>query len=144
MIVKANLSALAKTKWHDYAVRFVFGGTITAVAGIIAKVYGPAIGGLFLACPAIFPASATLIEKHERQTKQHLGVNGKARGRQAASVDAAGSAMGSLGLLVFALITWKLIEREKMWFVLLMATLAWLSVSCLFWILRKRWRILIR
>jgi hypothetical protein len=62
MRIKADLSALAQTKWHDYAVRFLFGGFITALAGIIAKKFGPGIGGLFLAFPAILPASATLIE----------------------------------------------------------------------------------
>src|ERR1700727_1972698 len=118
MIIKVDLSALAKTKWHEYAVRFVFGGDITVVAGVIAKIYGPVVGGLFLACPAIFPASATLIEKHERQRKERLGLNGVVRGRQAASVDGAGSAMGSLGLLVFAVITLTLIERKNIWLVL--------------------------
>ena len=38
---------------------FFFGGLITAVAGVIAQRFGPIIGGLFLAFPAIFPASAT-------------------------------------------------------------------------------------
>ena len=35
----------------------------SAIAGMIAKRYGAEIGGLFLAFPAIFPASASLIEK---------------------------------------------------------------------------------
>jgi hypothetical protein len=38
--------------------------------------WGPAVVGLFLAFPAIFPASATLIEKHERQRKQRQGLTG--------------------------------------------------------------------
>jgi len=100
-------SVLRNTKWHEYAVRFVFGGLITAIAGVIAKHYGPVIGGLFLACPAIFPASATLIEKHEEQKKASLGLKGVIRGREAASVDATGSAIGSMGLLAFGAITWK-------------------------------------
>ncbi len=54
----------------DYAIRFLFGGLITVAAGIIAKRFGPGIGGLFLAFPAIFPASATLIEKHEKEKKE--------------------------------------------------------------------------
>jgi hypothetical protein len=38
---------------------------------------GPRVGGLFLAFPAIFPASATLVEKHEKQKKTatRLGRN---------------------------------------------------------------------
>ena len=71
-----------------------------------AKQYGPVVGGLLLAFPAIFPASATLIEKHEKEKKEKQGLNGTLRGRQAASADAAGSAMGSLGLIVFAILIW--------------------------------------
>src|ERR1051326_6710222 len=103
MIIKVDPSALKRTKWHEYLVRFAFGGLITTAAGIIAKKFGPEAGGLFLAFPAIFPASATLIEKHEIERKAKKGLAGVTRGRQAASVDAAGAAMGSIGLLVFAL-----------------------------------------
>ena len=35
--ITVELSALAETRWYQYAVRFVFGGLVTAVAGIIAK-----------------------------------------------------------------------------------------------------------
>src|SRR5260370_2163191 len=108
MQIKIDCSTLGQTKWHDYALRFLFGGLITAVAGIIAKKFGPGIGGLFLAFPAIFPASATLIEKHEKQKKEKEGLQGTQRGREAASIDAAGSAMGSIGLLVFALLVWQI------------------------------------
>jgi hypothetical protein len=88
MRIQVDLSTLGQTKWQDYAVRFLFGGLITALAGIIAKKFGPGIGGLFLAFPAIFPASATLIEKHEKEKKESLGLKGEARGRSAASIDA--------------------------------------------------------
>jgi Protein of unknown function (DUF3147) len=67
MQVHLDFSAVGETKWYEYAVRFMFGGLITAIAGVIAKTFGPVVGGLFLAFPAIFPASATLIEKHERR-----------------------------------------------------------------------------
>jgi Protein of unknown function (DUF3147) len=79
MPIKVDFSTLRQTQWHDYAVRFLFGGLITAFAGIIAKKFGPGIGGLFLAFPAIFPASATLIEKHEKDKKESLGLKGAAR-----------------------------------------------------------------
>jgi hypothetical protein len=81
MRIQVDLSTLGQTKWYQYAIRFLFGGLITAVAGIIAKKFGPGIGGLFLAFPAIFPASATLIEKHEREKKESHGLRGKKRGR---------------------------------------------------------------
>jgi hypothetical protein len=137
MRIRVDLSALRQTKWHDYAVRFLFGGLVTALAGIIAKKFGPGIGGLFLAFPAIFPASATLIEKHEKEKKESLGLNGSARGRSAASVDAAGSSMGSIGLFVFALVVWQFVQRDRAWIVLAGATLLWLAVSVAVWQIRK-------
>lgn len=138
MRIKVDLSTLKQTNWRDYAVRFLFGGLITALAGIIAQKFGPGIGGLFLAFPAIFPASATLIEKHEREKKASCGLNGTARGRMAASIDAAGSSMGSIGLLVFAFAVWQFMPRARAWIVLAVATLLWLGVSVAVWQIRKR------
>ena len=137
MRIKVDFSTLGQTKWHDYAVRFLFGGLITVLAGIIAKNFGPGIGGLFLAFPAIFPASATLIEKHEKEKKQSLGLNGEARGRSAASIDATGSSMGSIGLFVFAFIVWQFMSRGRAWMVLGGATVLWLGVSLAVWRIRK-------
>jgi len=138
MQIKVDPSVIRQTKWYEYAVRFLFGGLITVAAGIIAKRFGPDIGGLFLAFPAIFPASATLIEKHEKQKKEEEGLQGTQRGREAASVDAAGSAMGSVGLLVFASTAWQFVPRFSTWIVLMGATVAWITVSVLIWHVRKR------
>jgi hypothetical protein len=44
-----------------------------------------------LAFPSIFPASATLIEKHEKEKKEKKGLQETQRGRKAVSIDAAGS-----------------------------------------------------
>src|ERR1700685_3371964 len=57
-MLQLDLSTFRETRWYEYAARFFFGGLITAAAGIVAKKLGPAIGGLFLAFPAIFPAGA--------------------------------------------------------------------------------------
>jgi hypothetical protein len=137
MIVNASLESLRQTKWHEYALRFFFGGAVTVMAGLIAKKFGPQIGGLFLAFPAIFPASATLIEKHEKQKKQKVGLEGTERGRLAAGVDAAGSAMGSLGLLLFAAFVWRLLLRFSTGVVFLTATLAWLITAVTIWYVRR-------
>jgi len=137
MRIQIDFSVLGQTEWRDYATRFVLGGLITAAAGIIAKQFGPSIGGLFLAFPAIFPASATLIEKHEKQKKENQGLDGTARGAQAASIDAAGSAMGSIGLLVFAVVVSKFVTSYQPWTVLIAATIAWLTVSVVSWQIRK-------
>jgi hypothetical protein len=62
MNVRIKLSALRETRWHEYLTRFVFGGLATVCAGAIASLSGPEIGGLFLAFPAVFCASATLMK----------------------------------------------------------------------------------
>ena len=111
------------------------------MAGIIAKRFGPEIGGLFLAFPAIFPATATLIEKHEKQKKERAGESGTERGRRAAGVDAAGAAMGSVGLAVFALVVWLRLPASRTSIVLLGATLAWFATSVSLWLVRETlWR----
>ena len=138
MKIHFDPSALAQTKWYQYAVRFLFGGVVTVLAGVIAKKFGPVIGGLFLAFPAIFPASATLIEKHERERKEIKGLQGMERAAGAVSVDAAGAAMGSVGLAAFALLAWQEIAKHSSWLVLTIATIAWLLVSVMLWQIRKR------
>src|SRR5438552_16292793 len=102
MKIHVELNVVQQTKWYEYALRFLFGGLITATAGIIAKKFGPEIGGLFLAFPAIFPASATVIEKHEKHEKERLALKGTKRAADAVSVDAAGAAIGAIGLACFA------------------------------------------
>ena len=133
MKVHADFSALRRTKWYEYAIRFLFGGIIIAITALIAKKFGPQVGGLFLAFPAIFPATATLLEKHEEEKKQRQGLNGTKRGRLVAGVDAAGAAMGAGGLLVFALIVWKLLPGQSASVVLGGATLAWVIVAVSIW-----------
>lgn len=138
MRVKIDTSGLKETNWQQLLLRFVFGGLITAAAGLIAKIYGPAVGGLFLAFPAIFPATATLIEKHERERKREAGVHGKVRARKAVAIDAAGASMGAMGLLAFAFVVQKLIVTHRPSVIIIAATAAWMAVSYLLWIIRKR------
>src|ERR1017187_3335955 len=84
MRIGLDVSSMQHFRWRDYAVRFVFGGIVTALAGLIARRYGPGVAGLFLAFPAIFPAGAILIEKQEREKKRRAGLDGTSRGRAAA------------------------------------------------------------
>jgi hypothetical protein len=137
MIVSAKLGALRGIKVHEFAVRFLFGGLCTVAAGLIAKRFGPSIGGLFLAFPAIFPASASLIEKHEKQHKQRIGRDGTKRGRAAASIDAAGASLGALGLIAFAVVVWRILPQSNSWLVISAASVAWFAVSICGWLLRK-------
>jgi hypothetical protein len=138
MIINVNFDSLKSTKPHEYALRFLFGGIITAAAGLIAMHYGPVIGGLFLAFPAIFPASATLIESHEKQRKQKAGYDGTNRGRTAAGLDAAGTFLGALALCLFAFILYRFLPTQNPTHTLLIASLIWLTFSILLWWLAKQ------
>ena len=137
MRVYFDASPLRRTTWDEYLSRFLFGGAITLIAGILANRYGPVFGGLFLAFPAIFPSSVTLVEKNERQKKRRAGIPRTIRGRLAAAVDARGAAMGSIGLACFGLVVWKLLPRWRPALVLLVASLIWFAVSFLIWRARK-------
>jgi len=139
MPIKLKASALSQTRWYEYLVRFVLGGAATVVAGIIAEHFGPAVGGLFLAFPAIFCASATLIEKHERERKAKRGLQGGDRGRGAAALDAAGAAWGSLALAAFAAIMWVTATRGAA-VSLLAASVVWLLCAAALWLLRRKLR----
>jgi hypothetical protein len=132
-----NPSALREIKIHEYGVRFLFGGLCTVIAGIVAKHYGPAIGGLFLAFPAIFPASATMIENHEKRKKAKTGRDGTMRGRMAASIDAAGTARGAIGLAAFSLLVWKCLPVHNSVSVIAAAVLLWAITSYFLWRARR-------
>jgi uncharacterized membrane protein YjfL (UPF0719 family) len=137
MKIKTNFSALRETKWYEYAIRFIFGGLITVATGIIAKQFGPSIGGLFLAFPAIFPASLSLVDKHTKERKEQAGLAGANRGRAAAALDAKGSAIGTLGLLAFALVAAQGLPMGPPWKVLPIAVLVWFLVSGSVWRLQQ-------
>ena len=140
MIVKQiefKLSSLRDSKPHEYAMRFFFGGLCTVSAGLIATHFGPGMGGLFLAFPAIFPASASLIESHEKERKAKAGSDGTNRGRIAASLDAAGASLGCVGLLCFAFVLWKLLSIFNSYFAVFAAAAVWLLASYSLWLLRQ-------
>ena len=90
MIPSFDRTGLGKSSVWEYALRFAFGGAVAVGAGLVARAYGPSIGGLFLAFPAILPASLTLVKQHD--------------GREQAEQDARGACLGSAGLLVFAFV----------------------------------------
>ncbi len=137
MLIKLNPGALKRTRWHEYLTRFVLGGLITAATGWLAGRYGPVVGGLFLAFPAIFPASATLVDRHEREKKRQAGIESTIRGRAAAALDARGAVIGALGGMAFGALVWKLLPHRSLSTTLLLALATWLGVSSLLWYVRK-------
>ena len=107
-------SKLRSAKPGELGIRFAFGSIVALIAGIVGAIAGPKFGGLFLAFPAILPASLTLIEKKEGMTK--------------AWADASGGVLGALGMAAFALTAFLLLRRNPL-IALLLALLVWAVVS---------------
>src|SRR5215469_16438575 len=112
-------ASVAKTRWSELVLRFAFGGVVTALTGLIANAYGPSVGGLFLAFPAILPASLTLLKQH------HARID--------AVCAAAGSRLGALGLGAFAIATGLLASRANALLTLTIAGVTWTATSIAAW-----------
>ncbi|MBR0821452.1 DUF3147 family protein [Bradyrhizobium liaoningense] len=137
--IRVSLSSLREGRWYEYVIRFALGGAATVFTGLISSRYGASIGGLFLALPAIFCASATLIEKHEIRRKREAALPGERRGQMAAALDSAGAVLGSAGMFAFAAVFWFLVERTVAG-AFVGASLAWLAVSVAAWYVRSKTR----
>jgi hypothetical protein len=137
MMVQAKLASIKGIALHEWAVRFFFGGAVCVAAGLIARRFGPGVGGLFLAFPAIFPAGASMVEAHEKKHKARAGFDGTNRGRTVAGVDAAGAVLGSVGLVGFALTCWICLPRLSAAATFPLAVLVWLALSITLWLLSK-------
>jgi hypothetical protein len=136
-LVSIKLSSLKHTAAREYLVRFFFGGAITVIAGLVAERCGVAVGGLFLAFPAIFPAATTLIEAHEKERKAKIGNDGAKRGRMAASLDAAGAALGCVGLAGFSLVLRFCLPHGPAWLAMALAMVGWVLISFSLWAMRR-------
>lgn len=89
-----------------------------------------------MAFPAIFCASATLIEKHERERKEQKGLKGAERGRSAAALDAVGAGLGSAALAAFGAVIW-FFAREAAAGSFVLAMIVWFTVAASLWRLRR-------
>ena len=79
-----------QVKPRDLAIRFTAGALTSVVAGLLTLAFGPRIGGIFLAFPAILAASLTLIEEQDDSAE--------------AREDARGAVMGGVGMAAFAVV----------------------------------------
>jgi len=122
--VRFDRDALRSVQPRDLALRFAFGVAVSVVAAIVTLAFGSRAGGLFLAFPAILPASLTLIEKKE--------------GQHQAEGDAVGAIIGAVALVVFALTAWALFTRIRGGAVEAVALAVWLAVSVLLYGLIRR------
>lgn len=109
---RADLSKVREAKPKELLVRFALGAVVSVAAGIVSKGAGPRLGGLFLAFPAILPASLTFVQGKE--------------GTHKADRDAIGAVLGGLGLVVFAALAESTFTRLNPVAVLLFSLLAWL------------------
>ena len=109
---------LKKSAWWEHLLRFVFGGAVTVGTGLVGHHWGDVVGGLFLACPAILPASLALVKRHD--------------GRHDAVADARGARLGALGLAAFGFVVWPLAPSIGP-VALALATVAWLVVAVGSW-----------
>ena len=133
MIPTVTFSSLRNARWWQFAVRFVLGGAVTACTGLVTQHWGPIIGGLLLSFPVIFPASATLIARHETEKKLNAGIQDRVRGRKAAALDAAGAVFGGWGLVFFGLTAWLTLPRYPAVLALALGGTAWALVSTSLW-----------
>ena len=140
MIVRLELSALRQTRWYELVLRILFGAIATVLTGLIAKSSGPIVAGLFLAFPAIFPSTATLVEKHTKARRRKAGLDGVLRAADAVAIEARGATLGSVGMIAFAAVMWLAVPHLSPIFAFILAGAAWLVTSVLVWRLRRRLR----
>ena len=117
--VGVSFCAVRAVPRGDLVIRFVFGAGISVIAAIISYVFGARFGGIFLAFPAILPATLTLIEKEESKRK--------------AEDDDIGAILGAAALIVFGGLVWWLIPIIGAPGAIAVAVFGWLSAAVLFY-----------
>ena len=85
---RVQLSKLEEVKPGELLIRFAFGAAISIIAGVVSLIWNAKAGGMFLAFPAILPATLTLVEKKESKRE--------------AEEDDEGALLGSVAMFSFA------------------------------------------
>ncbi|HEX8770630.1 MAG TPA: DUF3147 family protein [Acidimicrobiales bacterium] len=114
-IFKVEAGKLRQIRLKELGLRFAFGAAASLLAGVVSIAFGPRVGGVFLAFPAILPAGLTLIEKKE--------------GLSEATQDIIGAVLGALGLVAFAVVGGGTLKRFPIGVALILALGAWLVFS---------------
>jgi hypothetical protein len=115
VVPEVELGKLRKAKPRDYVIRFALGAVISIGAAIASKAVGARFGGIFLAFPAILPASLTLIQEKE--------------GTRRADRDAVGAVLGGAALIAFAMIAELSLRRIEPYLAVILALLGWIVAS---------------
>jgi hypothetical protein len=135
--IRFDPAPIKQSRASGHLLRFGIGGAVTVCAALIAKVWGPGVGGLSLAMPAILPIGIALIAKLQDEKVGPTALGDRAR--RAAVIEATGASIGGLGLIVFAVLGWLLLDRWPAWLTLAVATAAWAAVASTTWLARKAW-----
>jgi hypothetical protein len=117
---------LAQLSAGELGIRFAFGAGISVVASIVGLAFSPVVGGMFLAFPAILPATLTLLEREE--------------GTEDAVHNVRGAVLGAIGLVAFALIAAALFTHTSALLALVSATAGWVGVSLALYLSVASWR----
>lgn len=116
---------LRAVRRRDMLVRFAAGALTSVAAGVVTLVWGPRVGGVFLAFPAILAASLTLIEEEEAAKD--------------AREDSRGAVAGGLALTTFAAVAYVGFGHVAGAVTLALAGVAWLVVAlALYLVIRRR------
>jgi hypothetical protein len=133
--IRVDLTPIKESRVSGHLLRFGVGGSVTVCAALVAKGWGPRLGGLTLAMPAILPIGLTLIAKLQNE---QIGPAARGeRARRAALIEVTGASIGGLGLVAFAVLGWRLLGRWPAWLALSLATVAWATVASVGWLARK-------
>jgi uncharacterized membrane protein (GlpM family) len=112
---RADVRKLGALEPRELAVRFAFGAGISAIAAAVSLAFGPRVGGMFLAFPAILPATLTLIQQKES--------------KRDAEHDDEGAVLGAVALIAFGLAVYELLPNHSGWLSLAGASAAWLVAA---------------
>ncbi|HLI60031.1 MAG TPA: DUF3147 family protein [Solirubrobacteraceae bacterium] len=112
---KFEVGKALKADPRGMLVRFGAGMLTSVVAGALTLAFGPRIGGIMLAFPAILVASLTLIY-HEEDAHE-------------AREDARGAIAGGVALIVFAVVFTLLIGHASAPLTLVLAAVSWVLVA---------------
>lgn len=104
----------------ELGLRFLFGACISLAAGLIGLHWGPTLGGILLAFPAILSASLALIQGKE--------------GPRIADRNAVGAVLGGIGLSGFGAALMLTARPLPAVLSFALAALAWMAVCCVLYV----------